>query len=334
MKSTITSLGSAGMLSALLPLAAALGCAASQPAPELVNARHAYLEAEQGAAAKYAPDELLEARQLLTKAEQSSTSSDEQAHLGYLAERQARRAASQGQLEWNQERLDEAEKRFTQVNEQRRMQAELQVRTMREQLTNTRQELGSINQKLQSKDANLSELEKRRQELERLQNQLEQQLSVQEAQLVEAQRSRDQAEKRAQAAIESLKELAQIREEANETVITLSGEVLFTTAKAELLPLARNQLDQVAAAFKQLDESQMVIIEGHTDSRGADEMNQKLSQARAESVRDYLVSQGVKADRLKAVGRGEAAPMASNDSPEGRANNRRVEMRITKLTAQ
>jgi outer membrane protein OmpA-like peptidoglycan-associated protein len=127
-----------------------------------------------------------------------------------------------------------------------------------------------------------------------------------------------------------LNELAQVKEEANETIITLSGAVLFKTGKSELLPIAEDTLNRVAAAFKQLDESQMVVIKGHTDSRGADAMNRQLSQARADVVRKYLVGQGVNANQLKAVGEGEAHPIASNESAEGRANNRRVEMVITK----
>jgi len=125
-----------------------------------------------------------------------------------------------------------------------------------------------------------------------------------------------------------LSKIAQIKEEQRGTVITLDGQVLFVTGKAELLPIARDRLNQVAKSLKDLDDDKLVSIEGFTDSRGADDTNLKLSQDRANAVKDYLVSQGVKAEKLRAVGRGEASPIASNDTPEGRANNRRVEIVI------
>lgn len=320
------------VLGVVLPLSVAFGCATTQPPKGLVDARQAVQVAERGQAAKYAPDELLEASKLLAKAENADLGSDEQKHLAYLADRQARHAESQGGLERNDARLNAARQRYIEIQDQRRTRAEDGLESARLQLRDTQYELSSISEKLQSKDANLDELEKRRAELEQKQNQLEQELSVQGAALTESERARVEAERRAQVAIASLKELAMVKEEANETTVTLSGAVLFKTGKSDLLPLAEDTLDRVAAVFKELDESQVVVIKGHTDSRGADEMNRTLSQARAEAVRSYLISQGVGANQLKAVGKGESEPVASNDSPEGRANNRRVEMVIGRST--
>jgi outer membrane protein OmpA-like peptidoglycan-associated protein len=200
----------------------------------------------------------------------------------------------------------------------------------RRRLRETRQELGSVSEKLLSKDANLVDLDKRRIELEQRQNQLEQELTTQGAALTESEKARANAELRAQAAIASLMELAQVREEANETIVTLSGAVLFKTGQSDLLPLAKTSLDRVAIALKELDESQMIVIKGHTDSRGAEVMNRNLSQARADSVRNYLISQGVSGKRLEATGKGESEPIADNGNAEGRANNRRVEIVIGK----
>jgi outer membrane protein OmpA-like peptidoglycan-associated protein len=111
-------------------------------------------------------------------------------------------------------------------------------------------------------------------------------------------------------------------------VITLDGQVLFVTGKAELLPIAKDRLNQVAKSLKELDDDKLVSVEGFTDSRGADDMNMKLSTDRANAVKDYLVSQGVKPEKLRSIGRGESNPIASNETPEGRANNRRVEIII------
>jgi OOP family OmpA-OmpF porin len=71
------------------------------------------------------------------------------------------------------------------------------------------------------------------------------------------------------------------------------------------------------------------VIEGHTDSNGADAYNQRLSEQRAKAVRDYMVSMGIDPARLEAKGYGESQPVADNATPEGRAQNRRVVLRRT-----
>lgn len=109
-------------------------------------------------------------------------------------------------------------------------------------------------------------------------------------------------------------------------VLTLSGSVLFATGKSVLLPAAQSRLDEASKALK--EDGRSLVIIGHTDSAGADDMNQKLSLARAEAVRAYLVKQGVASDRVKAEGAGETQPIADNATAEGRANNRRVEIVI------
>jgi outer membrane protein OmpA-like peptidoglycan-associated protein len=120
---------------------------------------------------------------------------------------------------------------------------------------------------------------------------------------------------------------AAIKEEPRGTVITLSGGVLFASNKSQLLPGAQNSLTQVAEAIK-TQEDKKVLVEGHTDSRGSDVTNQALSKARADSVASYLISQGVPADRITTAGLGPSRPVADNNSAEGRANNRRVEIVI------
>jgi outer membrane protein OmpA-like peptidoglycan-associated protein len=83
-------------------------------------------------------------------------------------------------------------------------------------------------------------------------------------------------------------------------------------------------LDQVARVLQEHPEIDRVVIEGHTDDRGNADVNRKLSQARAEAVRDYLVSKGVESARLEARGFGPDRPIASNKTERGRAANRRV----------
>lgn len=79
-----------------------------------------------------------------------------------------------------------------------------------------------------------------------------------------------------------------------------------------------------AVALQKIPESTLVIV-GHTDSSGSADYNQQLSLRRAQIIVDYMVSKGIPADRIKAIGRGEAEPIADNGTPEGRARNRRIE---------
>ncbi|HET6347077.1 MAG TPA: OmpA family protein [Myxococcota bacterium] len=135
------------------------------------------------------------------------------------------------------------------------------------------------------------------------------------------------AEHSGQEASNKLMELqnAQVRQDERGTIISLSGQVLFEQGKGVLLPRARQQLDEIARALVGA-KAQDIVIEGFTDSTGSSRRNAQLSQERAEAVVNYLASKGISADHLRAVGRGPSSPIASNDTPEGRATNRRVEI--------
>ncbi len=109
-------------------------------------------------------------------------------------------------------------------------------------------------------------------------------------------------------------------------VVTL-GDVLFATGKSDLKGGAVSNLAKLAAFLNQYQD-RTVIIEGYTDSVGGDDYNQGLSQRRADSVRAYLVQQGVSSVRLTAAGMGEGSPVAGNDTSTGRQQNRRVEVII------
>lgn len=125
----------------------------------------------------------------------------------------------------------------------------------------------------------------------------------------------------------ALAKLAAVKEEDRGLVITLSGSVLFASDESTLLPDAQARLDQVAEALL-TSPNRGLVIEGHTDSEGSDEDNMALSQRRADAVRTYLIGRGYAADRIVAQGLGEGRPIAGNDTPEGRSNNRRVEIII------
>jgi OOP family OmpA-OmpF porin len=111
--------------------------------------------------------------------------------------------------------------------------------------------------------------------------------------------------------------------------IELKQKVFFATAKTRILARSFQLLNEVAKVLKDMPKIK-IRIEGHTDSRGRDRYNQRLSDGRANSVRTYLIQRGVDASRMRAVGYGEDKPVASNRTRAGRANNRRVEFMITK----
>ena len=146
--------------------------------------------------------------------------------------------------------------------------------------------------------------------------------------------ARKDVEAKLSAAMKSLEEIGKVKEDARGTVITLSGQVLFKTNAATLLPIAEQQLRKVAEALNEYDEARKIVIAGHTDSRGSGSSNRRLSLARAESVRAFLVNSGVSPDRVSASGRGEDEPIADNRTAEGRANNRRVEIIVEAVPAR
>ena len=86
----------------------------------------------------------------------------------------------------------------------------------------------------------------------------------------------------------------------------------------------------MATVIRLHPEFRKIRVEGHTDDRGADDVNKALSQQRAQAVVDYLIGRGIEADRLEAVGFGEERPMSSNRTASGRRKNRRVEFKIVR----
>jgi outer membrane protein OmpA-like peptidoglycan-associated protein len=104
--------------------------------------------------------------------------------------------------------------------------------------------------------------------------------------------------------------------------------VRFDTNKSTLTATAKTNLDKLISVFKEYADTNIMIY-GYTDSTGSAEYNLKLSQERATSVKNYLVSKGLASTRFSTSGMGIADPIATNDTPEGRSQNRRVEFAIT-----
>jgi outer membrane protein OmpA-like peptidoglycan-associated protein len=151
-------------------------------------------------------------------------------------------------------------------------------------------------------------------------------LAVTKQELATAQQQRAAAERRAAQAAADLARIASVKQEPRGMVITLSGSVLFATAKYDLLGQAQQKLNDVANVLSQQDPDSKIVVQGYTDSQGSESFNMELSQHRAEAVRTYLAAHGVASDRITAQGMGPANPVADNATAEGRADNRRVEI--------
>ncbi len=151
-------------------------------------------------------------------------------------------------------------------------------------------------------------------------------LIAQQAQQGEQKADSEKASMRAQLEVR-LNEILETRDSARGLIVSMS-DVLFDTGQYSLKPGAREKLAKVAGiliAYPTLD----IQVGGYTDNVGSDEMNQKLSENRANAVRDYVVEQGVSANSVTAMGYGNTLPVASNDNSAGRQENRRVELVVS-----
>ena len=309
------------MVSLMLIACAGLlvSCAATIPT-ELINARQAYQNASAGPAAQLVPAELHKAQEALAQAEKSFLSDPHSYHtrdLAYVAERKANIAEARAAIASAQGSTAQANKDFQAT------QGDIMKQT-KQDLSRTRTDLATSERAGEMTADKLSAEQQARLDAEK--RSVDMQTAAAERFSVE-QQARLDTEKRSTDAQAALVNLAAVREEARGLVITLSGSVLFASNKATLLPAAQARLNQVAEALMATKERRLTV-EGHTDSQGTADYNLDLSQRRAEAVRAYLISRDYPADRIQAHGIGNVRPVADNTSPEGRANNRRVEIII------
>jgi outer membrane protein OmpA-like peptidoglycan-associated protein len=288
------------------------GCATVAP-NELINARSAYRNASEGPAAQLAPAELHKAQEALSLAEQSfqkEPDSYKTKDLAYVAQRKSELAGAIGTMAADKASKDKADAAF------QNKQTEI-VKQGKQDLSNSEKQTAEARAEI-DKQAALKEAKEKS----------DAELQMQQAEIVkQGKQDLSDSEKRTADALAALAKIAAVKEEERGLVITLSGSVLFRSAKSTLLSSAQVKLDQVANALLAVP-ARNIIVEGHTDSQGSTSYNQGLSQRRADAVRDYLVQKGYPADRIQALGKGKGSPIANNASPEGRANNRRVEIVI------
>lgn len=286
---------------------ASLGLAACghSPSRELVDARSAYAHASAGPAATAVPAEVHKARVSLDKAEAAFQSdSSDQRDLAYVAQRKAQLAEVLANQAKHDTQKDSAEKKLASDKDANRIQTKEELERTKSNLTDAQNNANAQNQRANAADTKAADADKRAADADR-------QMKAMQLELAK---------------------WAAVKEEPRGVVITLSGSVLFASDKALLLPEARTRLGQVSAALLETKERHLTV-EGYTDSQGKDAYNIDLSQRRADAVRTYLVSNGYPPDLIVAHGSGKSMPIADNNTAEGRANNRRVEIIIAPRAA-
>jgi outer membrane protein OmpA-like peptidoglycan-associated protein len=266
---------------------AILGCAAAVPPPELVNARTAYDRASKGSAQQLDPADVHVAKEQLDAAEASFNKDGDTQDTRDLSYVALRKTE-----------LAESVARTLASNQAKNGVVDAMHADQKNVVARTAAELGRTKTQLAAQGVALQTETSRRVD----------------------------AEKRAAQAAADLAKFATVKQEVRGMVITLSGSVLFASAKWDLLPAAQARLNDVATALIKEDPLSKMVVEGHTDSQGGAAYNQDLSQHRAQAVRDYLVTRGIASDRITSQGFGPTRSVADNASPEGRANNRRVEI--------
>jgi outer membrane protein OmpA-like peptidoglycan-associated protein len=277
----------------LIAFTSAVSCAATLPPKELVNARAEYQRASTGPAEQYDPADVHASQLELTLAETSFTNDGD-----------SQDTRDHSYLAVRKAELAEVVGRTLQNNQAKSGIVNAMYVDEKNAVASTSAALGRTRGELATQGVALQDETTRR----------------------------EAAEKRAAQAAADLARFATVKQEPRGMVITLSGSVLFASAKWDLFPAAQLKLNDVANALTQQDPLSKIVVEGYTDSQGALAYNQDLSQHRAQTVRDYLVTRGIASDRISAQGFGPTRSIADNGSAEGRANNRRVEIVVQPTT--
>ena len=267
-----------------------------------------------------APAERALAEQAVQALNDSSGGKAEHAHRLYIAERRVDIAYAAAQAVDTESRVAQLDREHDRILlEESRREAE-----------NARMELEKqrIASMVQAEEADRlrAEGEQSAAAAQAAQAQAEQTKRIADAQAKEAELARKEAQLAELAASDLRGRLQNIRATRGAQGMQMTlDDVAFAPGRAALRPEAKSSLGKLVA-FVNKDPSKPIRIEGHTDSRGNANANQLLSQKRADSVRDALIAAGVPANRMSSVGLGEDNPVADNNTEEGRAKNRRVDV--------
>jgi outer membrane protein OmpA-like peptidoglycan-associated protein len=293
---------------------------------ELYEARNAIRIAQSLGAEKYAPDifgrakaslELadnaaarnLNKKEIATNARQAVQFAEDARSLSLNRQREealARQRENEAQAKADAERA-EAERRAEADRRERAEQEKLKAEAAAAQESQRRAEAEAARVKAQAEQERAREAEER-------------------ARQSAAQEAREKAELRARL-LQQFNAILETRDTERGLVVNM-GDVLFDTGRYTLRPLAREKLARLAGIVLSYPGLKLEA-EGHTDNVGGEAFNQKLSEQRADSVREYLVSQGIASEKVTAVGKGFSMPVADNKTADGRQKNRRVELIVS-----
>ena len=245
-----------------------------------------------------APVELKEAEQAVVAAEQTQKNAAVGAHLVYLADQKIDIAAARAQTLL----LEDQRKMLSEQREKARL------------------------------DARTSEADSARLDAKKARSEADAALMIADSALIEADQARLATQEAQAQSGELQRQIDDLNAKATERglVVTL-GDLTFGTGKSEIKSSASGHLNKLAVFLNQYPDRN-VVIEGHTDNVGSDSSNLQLSQKRADAVKNYLLGQNIAPERLESSGKGEAIPIADNDTDAGRQQNRRVEVIIINAT--
>ena len=311
---------------------------------ELYEARNAVHFARVAGADEYADSSFAKASGLLAKAEEGHKK-DRRRRDVISAAREAAQAAEDSRLIALERRQAEQIARDRQLTMEREAAARATAAEAirRAELQETRRRAVEANLEAAEQQRRLAENERAEADAARLAaerakseaqtaiDRLAAERADAEARASAATQSAEQAERERAELRERLQQqlniILETRESARGLIVNMS-DVLFDTDRATLKPGAREKLAKVAGILSTYPDLE-IEVEGHTDSVGSDEYNQSLSERRAASVRDYLVSQGIPRETIEAMGFGESRPVVGNQTASGRQQNRRVELIVS-----
>ena len=311
--------GLGGLIPFIFFLLLLAGCGPTQQdtmaKDQLERARAAYGQAKSDPnVAAFAPVPFADAGKALQAAEQAK-GADEKAQLAYIAEKRAQIATTSAEGKMAEK---EAEKL---AREKSDMIAE--KRTQEARIATKEAEQAKAMAATQAEEAARAKAEAARAQAE-----AEQARMAAQTEAERAARAKADAEQAKADSDRLMKELSDLKAKQTERGMVLTvGEVLFAVGKADLSPKALPSVDKLAE-FLQKYTTRNVLIEGHTDITGSDQLNMTLSQKRADAVKEALMAKGIPENRIATKGYGKKYPVASNDTPVGRSQNRRVEVLI------
>ena len=317
------------LLVAAVAIATLAGCATPPPPPGVLDNLRADLAAleENTELTELAPQALADARSAVRRAAAEGLAEEARSQRVWLARKQLEIARAEGFAERARRDIDEADQRRTALLlRASRLEAQQARRAAENALLNSVATQEEMERAREMASRSEQERDQATQQAQEARQEADQARRLAEAQSAEMELARREAELASQQAqsLQRRLEYMEYRQTDRGVVVTL-GDVLFAVGETELLPSAEQSLNDVIELLES-EPDKAIRIEGHTDSTGPASLNLRLSEARANAVRDALIELGIDATRLNAVGMGEDFPIATNQTEDGRDRNRRVDV--------